>query len=97
MKDATAMQLTMASEHAFFSFVWEQVAETQPRMMLLTAYVPMEKTHIATIVLSVILGNARLGRKPTVSGTGIQGSAAQDKPKHRNRLGDGDVPVLVSW
>jgi hypothetical protein len=37
MNDATAIQLTMAREHAFFSLVWEQVAETQPRIMLLTA------------------------------------------------------------
>jgi len=37
IKDATAIQLTMASEHAFFSFVCEQVADTQPRMILLTA------------------------------------------------------------
>jgi hypothetical protein len=27
------------------------VADTHPRMMLLTAYVPMEKTHMATIKL----------------------------------------------
>jgi hypothetical protein len=37
MKDATARQLTIAKEHAFFSFVCEHVAETQPRMMLFTA------------------------------------------------------------
>jgi hypothetical protein len=37
MNDATARQLTIAREHAFFSFVWEHVAETQPRMMLFTA------------------------------------------------------------
>jgi hypothetical protein len=50
MKDATARQLTIASEQAFFSFVCEHVAETQPRMMLLTAYVPMEKTIMATVI-----------------------------------------------
>jgi hypothetical protein len=47
MKDAFAIVFTMASEEAFFSFVCPQVAVTQPRIMLLTAYVPMAKTHIA--------------------------------------------------
>jgi hypothetical protein len=37
MKDATAIQLTMAREQAFFSLVWEHVLDTQPRIMLLTA------------------------------------------------------------
>ena len=60
MNDATAKQLTIAREHAFFSLVWEHVAETQPRMMLLTAYVPMEKTIMATMIrVSVILSCQR--------------------------------------
>jgi hypothetical protein len=47
MKDTLAMVLTMAKLVAFFSLVWPQVAPTQPRMMLLTAYVPIEKTTMA--------------------------------------------------
>lgn len=48
MNEATARQLTMAREQAFFSLVWEQVAATQAKIMLLTAYVPMQNTHMAT-------------------------------------------------
>ena len=48
MKDATAIQLTIAKEQAFFSFVCEHVLETHPRIILLTAYVPTENTIIAT-------------------------------------------------
>jgi hypothetical protein len=50
MKDATARQFTIASEQAFFSRVWEQVAETQPRIILFTAYVPIENTIMATAI-----------------------------------------------
>lgn len=38
---------TIAREHALRSLFAPQVAETQPRIMLFTAYVPMAKTHIA--------------------------------------------------
>lgn len=47
MNDTLAHVLTIANEEAFFSFVCPHVAPTQPRMMLLTAYVPIEKTTIA--------------------------------------------------
>jgi hypothetical protein len=47
MNEIFAMVLTIAREHAFFSFVCPQVADTQPRMMELTAYVPMAKTTMA--------------------------------------------------
>ena len=42
-KDAFANMLTMESDAAFFSCVWPQVADTQPRMILLAPYAPIAK------------------------------------------------------
>lgn len=47
MKLMVALTLTTARAEAFFSFVCPQVLPTQARMMELTAYVPMVKTHMA--------------------------------------------------
>ena len=47
MNEALAMVLTIARLHAFFSFVWPHVEPTQPKIILLTAYVPIAKTTIA--------------------------------------------------
>merc|ERR1739841_268942 len=54
MNEALAMVFTIANEHAFRSLVCPQVAETQPRMIELTAYVPMAKTTIAKYLAPVL-------------------------------------------
>ena len=48
MKLPFAHMLTMLRATAFFSGACDSVDDTQPRMMLLTQYVPIEKRHIAT-------------------------------------------------
>merc|ERR1712230_71894 len=71
MNEALAMVFTIANEHAFRSLVCPQVAETQPRMMELTAYVPMAKTTIAKY-LAPVLSVAQARTKPKIA------TAAQD-------------------
>lgn len=60
------MVLTMASEDAFFSFVCPQVPETQPRIMLFTAYVPIAKTHMAKY-RAPVLSVAAPSTKPKIA------------------------------
>ena len=47
MAEMTAMVLTIASDTDFFSRVWPQVLETQPRIRLLQPYTPVAKVHMA--------------------------------------------------
>ena len=45
---------------AFFSLVWPRVDAAQPRMILLTQYVPIEKRHMAKYLVgtfSVVKAN----------------------------------------
>lgn len=66
MKEALAMVFTIANEHALRSLVCPQVAETQPRMIELTAYVPIAKTTIAKY-LAPVLSVAQARTKPKMA------------------------------
>ena len=66
MKLALAIVLTIAKALAFFSFVCPQVLLTQPRMILLTAYVPTAKTHMEKY-LAPVLSVAQPSTKPKMA------------------------------
>lgn len=54
INETLAIVLTIAKLLAFFSFVCPHVLLTQPRMMLLTAYVPMENMTMAKYLAPVL-------------------------------------------
>ena len=66
MNEMLAIVFTIASEHAFFSFVCPHVLDTQPRIILLTAYVPMAKTTMAKY-LTPVFRVAQASTKPVIA------------------------------
>lgn len=68
MKLALAIVFTIANELAFFSFVCPQVLLTHPRIILLTAYVPIANTHMAKYLAPVFrLAQPRMKPKMAIA------------------------------
>ena len=96
MKEAFAIVLTIARDDAFFSLVWPQVAETQPRIILLTQYVP-----IVALVRIRLWDTKGAGLTDGEDNHGevlcahVQRRETKDKTKDGDSFGHSDMPCAL--